>query len=72
MLRNERNIALLCFKVEIYKRMGDEFQNFFEEIMSKSNDGFKTVKPWGSVGDKKMMASSRQQVLIIRFTHQKT
>ena len=53
MLRNERNIALLCFKVEIYKRMGDEFQNFFEEIMSKSNDGFKTVKPWGNVGDKK-------------------
>jgi hypothetical protein len=43
----------IIFQRECLKRMGMEFQTFFEAIMGKAESSFVTIKPWGNVGDKK-------------------
>jgi len=41
----------LKFEVELYKRSGKSFQDFFEQIMQLSDSSFLPVKPMGSEGD---------------------
>lgn len=41
------------FVQKIYKYTGQEFEDFFVQIMSASNPNFKPVKAFGKVGDKK-------------------
>ena len=43
----------LRFENECLKRHGSEFQSFFEDVMSKADPSFQTVKPWGQEGDRK-------------------
>lgn len=49
----EKEVVQLMFKNKIYQKCGDEFQNFFEDIMGQVSQNFKTVKPEGSIGDRK-------------------
>ena len=42
------------FKLAFYLKKGDEFENWFAEIMELRYPGdFKRVRPWGRVGDRK-------------------
>jgi hypothetical protein len=41
------------FKVEIYKKEGNEFENFFKQVMQKVNPEFRNPKPQGKLGDGK-------------------
>lgn len=44
----------LVFKLGFLEKKGNEFQDFFSEIMEKSYPGnFQRVRPWGKSGDKK-------------------
>lgn len=44
----------LEFVVAFYEKGGDEFQDFFSEIMEKCHPGdFLRVRPWGKIGDRK-------------------
>lgn len=49
----EKVIAQVYFKLKIYQKDGYEFQNFFTSIMNKYDSEFITVKPQGSIGDRK-------------------
>src|SRR2546430_13121360 len=44
----------LKFEVAFYEKGGNEFQDFFSEIMEKCHPGdFLRVRPWGKFGDRK-------------------
>jgi len=44
----------LRFEISYLKKDGNEFQNFFCEIMEKCHPGdFQRVRPWGNAGDRK-------------------
>ena len=43
----------LRFENECLRRTGTEFQSFFEDILSRSQPTFTTLKPWGREGDRK-------------------
>jgi len=43
----------LRFDNECFRRTGTSFQSFFEDIMSRAQPTFVTVKPWGRDGDRK-------------------
>ena len=49
----EKQLAGMMFKLEIYKRKGSAFQDFFVGIMTKYDTDFIPVKPQGSIGDRK-------------------
>ncbi len=46
-------IARRTFQLEIYKRNGQDFENFFSKVMRLNNPEFVQVKPQGSYGDRK-------------------
>lgn len=46
-------IARRLFQFEIYRRNGQDFENFFSKIMRLHNPEFIQVKPQGSYGDRK-------------------
>lgn len=46
-------IARRLFQLEIYKRNGQDFENYFSKIMRLQNPEFVQVKPQGSYGDRK-------------------
>ena len=44
----------MVFENAYLKKGGNEFQDFFSEIMEKCHPGdFQRVCPWGNVGDRK-------------------
>ena len=44
----------LRFEISYLKKGGNEFQDFFSEIMEKCHPGdFQRVRPWGNAGDRK-------------------
>ena len=44
----------ITFKCDFLEKRGNEFQDFFSEIMEKCYPGdFMRVRPWGNVGDRK-------------------
>jgi hypothetical protein len=49
----ELHFHRLRFDNECLRRTGMAFQSFFEEIMSRAQPTFVTVKPWGRDGDRK-------------------
>jgi hypothetical protein len=53
MLDFELHYQNLRFQNECLKRNGSSFQAFFEEIMTKADPSFVTIKPWGKQGDLK-------------------
>lgn len=46
-------IARKLFQLEIYRKNGQDFENFFSKIMRLHNSQFIQVKPQGSYGDRK-------------------
>ena len=49
----EKYFARRLFKLEIYQRNGQNFENFFVQIMQFHNKDFVPVKPQGQFGDRK-------------------
>src|SRR5579864_2919048 len=48
----KRSYYELCFENAYLKKVGNEFQDFFSEIMEKCHPGdFQRVRPWGNAGD---------------------
>lgn len=50
---NQKYIARIFFKLEIYQRRGQSFEDFFTSIMSYRFRNFKPIKPFGRLGDRK-------------------
>jgi hypothetical protein len=46
-------ISRRLFQLEVYKRNGQDFENFFSKIMRLHNPDFIQVKPQGQYGDRK-------------------
>ncbi|WP_188204367.1 ABC-three component system protein [Desemzia incerta] len=53
MSRAESYITKILFQNRIYKYDGQQFEDFFVAIMSKCNNNFQAVKPYGNIGDRK-------------------
>ncbi len=51
--KEEKLIARKLFQLEIHKRNGQGFEDFFVRIMQLSHSGFIPVKPQGQFGDRK-------------------
>lgn len=49
----EKLLARTMFMLEIYRRKGNSFQDFFVNIMTKFDNEFIPVKPHGAEGDRK-------------------
>lgn len=50
---NEKSYLRMRFELEIYRRNGNSFEDFFSMIMMKYNPNFRPVKPHGNLGDRK-------------------
>lgn len=51
--RDEKQILRILFQNKIYKANGQAFEDLFTAIMNYSNLGFRSIKPWGNMGDRK-------------------
>ncbi len=49
----EQYVATLVFKNRIYQFEGQQFEDFFVEIMQKADSRFQPVKAYGNIGDRK-------------------
>lgn len=54
------------FKLACYEKKGDEFQNFFSNIMEKSDDSFVSVSASGRLGDKKCDGYSEKDATVFQ------
>ncbi len=43
----------LQFRLKFAEGRGDEFQDFFNNLMERRDPGFRRVRPWGNQGDRK-------------------
>lgn len=51
--REEKTIAHILFKLRIHESDGINFERLFTSIMDYAEPGFKQIKPWGNIGDRK-------------------
>ena len=49
----ERTLARILFQNKIYQANGQAFENLFCDIMSYAHSGFRRIKAWGNIGDRK-------------------
>ncbi len=49
----QRHIAKKWFELEVHKRNGQSFEDFFSLIMNKKYPNFRSIKPAGRIGDRK-------------------
>lgn len=49
----EQYIAKVIFRNRIFEYSGQQFEDFFVSIMTKSNSNFQPVKAYGNIGDRK-------------------
>lgn len=49
----EKLLARTMFQLQVYRKKGSSFQDFFVEIMTKFDPEFIPIKPQGSYGDRK-------------------
>src|SRR4051812_45430501 len=54
------------FKLACYEKKGDEFQNFFANIMEKSDESFVSVSAAGRLGDKKCDGYSEKTATVFQ------
>lgn len=53
MTRDEKHISRILFKNKIHEADGQKFEDLFSAIMNYTESGFKQIKPWGNIGDRK-------------------
>ena len=53
MKEEKRYVSHILFEIKLLKSSGQDFQNLFVQIMQYADSGFKPVKPYGNLGDKK-------------------
>ena len=51
--KSEQYIAKIIFRNRIYEYTGQQFEDFFVAVMTKSNSNFQPVKAYGNIGDRK-------------------
>ena len=51
--RDEKHILRILFQNKIYKADGQVFEDIFTSIMNYSEPTFRSIKPWGNIGDRK-------------------
>ena len=49
----EKAVARILFKNKIHEADGQAFEDLFTAIMNYSEPDFRSIKPWGSIGDRK-------------------
>ncbi len=49
----ERSIARILFRNKIHEANGQAFEDIFTRTMEYANEEFRSIKPWGSIGDRK-------------------
>ncbi len=49
----ERTLARHLFQNRIYKSDGQAFEDLFTAIMNYADENFRSIKPWGNIGDRK-------------------
>ncbi|CAM3231941.1 ABC-three component system protein [Filibacter tadaridae] len=49
----EKTILRIMFKNKIYKCDGQAFEDLFTSVMNYAEKDFKSIKPWGNIGDRK-------------------
>ena len=49
----ERSIARMIFKCKIHEANGQAFEDIFTRTMEYANEECRSIKPWGSIGDRK-------------------
>lgn len=53
MSKAEQYIAKVIFRNRIFEYSGQQFEDFFVSVMTKSNSNFQPVKAYGNIGDRK-------------------
>jgi len=53
MNRDERTLARTLFQNQIFKADGQKFEDIFTAIMNYAEPDFRSIKPWGNIGDRK-------------------
>ena len=48
-----RSFSRAFFQLKIFKSDGAQFEKLFTEIMTYRYEGFRKIKPWGNIGDRK-------------------
>lgn len=51
--RDEKQILRILFQNKIYKADGQAFEDIFTALMNYSDSRFRSIKPWGNIGDRK-------------------
>ncbi len=49
----EKALARTFFKLKIHEANGQAFEELFTAIMNYSEVDFRSIKPWGNIGDRK-------------------
>jgi len=53
MTQNKKALARIFFENRILKSDKQAFEDLFTEIMNYKEDDFRSIKPWGNIGDRK-------------------
>src|SRR5699024_508652 len=53
MNREEKAFCRHLFKNKIYESNGQAFEDLFTSIMNYVDQDFRSIKPWGNIGDRK-------------------
>lgn len=51
--KEEKSILRILFHNKIYKADGHAFEDIFTSIMNYAEPDFRSIKPWGNIGDRK-------------------
>lgn len=49
----EKALARKLFKLKIHESNGQKFEDLFRDIMNYREPNFRSIKPWGNIGDRK-------------------
>ncbi len=71
MNNQEKLLARLMFRNKIFTSNGQAFEDLFISIMNYAEKGFKPIKPWGNIGDRKNDGYIKVQEHFIKYMPQK-
>ncbi len=63
MERSEKAYCRNLFKLKIYESTGQKFEDLFSAIMNYAYPSFESIKPWGSIGDRKDASALLQELI---------
>ena len=51
--KQEKALARYLFQLKVHKANGQKFEDLFTSIMNYAEPGFRQIKAWGNIGDRK-------------------